>query len=118
MNMLRTVLDGYEEIRPYHNAFIEAVARSARSPDLRQQLAAHYHRQRDRVATWIVASLADTIEADDARHLASVMIATVDGLLIQTSSTQTTRRRAAIWKPSPPRPTPSFAGNRGPSTRR
>ena len=81
---LRTVLDEYDSIRPYFHAYIEALARSARSPELRQQLAAHYNRQRDRVASLLTDSLPDTIDPTDARHLASVMIATVDGLLIQT----------------------------------
>jgi AcrR family transcriptional regulator len=83
-NLLRTVLDEYESIRPYYHAYIEALARSARSPELREQLAAHYNRQRDRVAGLLTDSLTDTIDPTDARHLASVMIATVDGLLIQT----------------------------------
>ena len=81
---LRTVLDEYDSIRPYYHAYIEALARSARSPELRQQLAAHYNRQRDRIAGLLTDSLPDTINPTDARHLASVMIATVDGLLIQT----------------------------------
>jgi AcrR family transcriptional regulator len=81
---LRTVLDEYESIRPYYHAYIEALARSARSPELREQLAAHYNRQRDRVAGLLTDSLDETIDPRDARHLASVMIATVDGLLIQT----------------------------------
>jgi AcrR family transcriptional regulator len=84
MNPLRTVLDEYDSIRPYYHAYIEALARSARSPELREQLAAHYNRQRDRVAGWLTDSLHDTIDPNDARHLASLMIATVDGLLIQT----------------------------------
>jgi AcrR family transcriptional regulator len=84
MDLLRTVLDDYDSIRPYYHAYIEALARSARSPELREQLAAHYNRQRDRVAGLLIDSLQDTIDPDDARHLASVMIATVDGLLIQT----------------------------------
>jgi AcrR family transcriptional regulator len=83
-NSLRTVLDEYDSIRPYYHAYIEALARSARSPELREQLAAHYNRQRDRVAGLLTDSLHDTIDPNDARHLASVMIATVDGLLIQT----------------------------------
>jgi AcrR family transcriptional regulator len=83
-NSLRTVLDDYDSIRPYYHAYIEALARSARSPALRAQLAAHYNRQRDRVAGWLTDSLPDTIDPNDARHLASLMIATVDGLLIQT----------------------------------
>ncbi len=83
-DLLRTVLDEYDSIRPYYHAYIEALARSARSPELREQLAAHYNRQRDRVAGLLTDSLPDTIDPHDARHLASVMIATVDGLLIQT----------------------------------
>jgi AcrR family transcriptional regulator len=81
---LRTVLDEYDSIRPFFHAYIEALARSARSPELRQQLAAHYNRQRDRVAGLLTGSLDDTTDPNNARHLASVMIATVDGLLIQT----------------------------------
>jgi len=84
MSSLRTVLDEYDAIRPYYHAFIEALARSARSPALRQQLAAHYERQRERVAGWIVGSLGDAIEPDEAHHLASLLIGTVDGLLVQT----------------------------------
>lgn len=84
MDSLRAVLDDYESIRPYFHAYIEALARSARSPALRQQLAAHYNRQRDRVAGLLNDSLPATIDPEAARHLASVMIATVDGLLIQT----------------------------------
>jgi len=83
-DLLGTVLDEYDSIRPYYHAYIEALARSARSPELREQLASHYNRQRDRVAGLLTDSLGETIDPDDARHLASVMIATVDGLLIQT----------------------------------
>lgn len=81
---LRVVLDEYDSIRPYHQAFIEALARSARSPELRQQLAAHYGRQRDRVAGWIADSLGDALEPREARHIASLMISAADGMLIQT----------------------------------
>ena len=81
---LQAVLDEYDSIRPYFNAYIEALARSARSRALRDQLAAHYNRQRDRVADLLTDSLGDTIRPSDARHLASVMIAMVDGLFIQT----------------------------------
>lgn len=83
-NSLRAVLDEYDSIRPYYHAYIEALARSARSPELREQLAAHYNRQRDRIGGLLTDSLGDTVHPDNARHLASVMIATVDGLLIQT----------------------------------
>jgi len=81
---LRVVLDEYDSIRPYYLAFIEALARSARSPKLREQLAAHYNRQRDRIAGWIAESLTDTLAHDEARHLASLLIGTADGMLIQS----------------------------------
>jgi len=77
------MLDEYESIRPYYNAFIEALARSARSPELREQLAAHYNRQRERIAGWIEESLPDTLSRWQARHLASLLLATADGMLIQ-----------------------------------
>src|SRR5919197_2258063 len=46
----RAVLDDFDEVRPYFLAFIEALPRSARSPELAERLATHYERQRDRVA--------------------------------------------------------------------
>ncbi len=82
---MRAVLDEHESMRPYYLAFIEALARSARSPQLREHLAAHYRRQRDRVAGWILEALGEgTLERDDARHLASLLLATADGMLIQS----------------------------------
>jgi AcrR family transcriptional regulator len=82
---MRAVLDEHESIRPYYLAFIEALARSARSPELREQLAAHYRRQRERIAGWILEALGDdAIAAADARHLASMLLATADGMLIQS----------------------------------
>ncbi len=82
---MRAVLDEHESMRPYYLAFIEALARSARSPALREQLAAHYRRQRDRVAGWILEALGEgTLEREDARHLASLLLATADGMLIQS----------------------------------
>ncbi len=80
---LGVVLDEYDSIRPYYNAFIEALARSARSPELRRQLAAHYSRQRERIAGWIVDALGGALEAPEARRIASLMLATADGMLIQ-----------------------------------
>jgi AcrR family transcriptional regulator len=80
---LSVVLDEHESIRPYYNAFIEALARSARSPELREQLAAHYNRQRERVAGWIEESMPGTLSPVQTRHLASLMLATADGMLVQ-----------------------------------
>jgi AcrR family transcriptional regulator len=82
---MRAVLDEHESIRPYYLAFIEALARSARSPELREQLAAHYRRQRERVAGWIREALGENaLAAEDARNLASLLLATADGMLIQS----------------------------------
>ncbi len=80
---LSLALDEHESIRPYYLAFIEALARSARSPQLREQLAAHYNRQRERIAAWIEESLPGRLSAEEARHLASLMIGTADGMMIQ-----------------------------------
>jgi AcrR family transcriptional regulator len=80
---LSLALDEHESIRPYYLAFIEALARSARSPQLREQLAAHYNRQRERIAGWIEESLPGRLSAQEAVHLASLMIATADGIMIQ-----------------------------------
>jgi AcrR family transcriptional regulator len=80
---LAVVLDEYDAIRPYYHAFIEALARSARSPELRRQLAAHYERQRERIAGWILAAADGALELHEARHIASLMLGTADGMLIQ-----------------------------------
>lgn len=80
---LGAVIDDHEAIRPYYLAYIAALARSVRSRALRRQLAAHYNRQRDRVANWINDTLDDALTREQARHFASLMIATADGMLIQ-----------------------------------
>lgn len=83
LGWLRALLDEFDSMRPYYQAFIEALARSARSPQLRAQLAAHYNRQRDRVSRWFTDSLDGALGPDEASSLAALMIATADGLLIQ-----------------------------------
>jgi AcrR family transcriptional regulator len=80
---LRVALDEFDSMRPYYRAFIEALARSSRSPQLRAQLAAHYRRQRDRVADWILEAAGVTLAREQARHLASMMLGAADGLMIQ-----------------------------------
>ena len=84
LNLLGKVLDDYEQIRPYYQAFIEALARSARSPQLRRQLADHYNRQRDRITSWLTAASSGAIPSSHARHLSSALIGIADGLLIQS----------------------------------
>jgi AcrR family transcriptional regulator len=84
MRSLAVVLDEYDAIRPYHRAFVEALARSAHAPELRRQLAAHYERQRERIAAWIVEAVGGALEPRDARHIASLMLGTADGMLVQS----------------------------------
>jgi AcrR family transcriptional regulator len=79
-NSWRAVLDEFEQVRPYFLAFIEALARSAHSPALAEQLATHYERQRERVA----GMLGEGLDADEARRIATLVIATTDGLLLQS----------------------------------
>jgi AcrR family transcriptional regulator len=82
---MRAVLDEHQAMRSYYLAFIEALARSARSPQLREQLASHYRRQRDRVASWILDALPQgQLEREQARQLASLLLGTADGMLIQS----------------------------------
>ena len=76
----RAVLDEFEQVRPYFLAFIEALARSAHSPELAERLATHYERQRERVA----GMLGEGLDADEARRIATLVIATTDGLLLQS----------------------------------
>jgi AcrR family transcriptional regulator len=76
----RAVLDEFEQVRPYFLAFIEALARSAHSPELAERLAIHYERQRERVG----GMLGEGLDADVARRIATLVIATTDGLLLQS----------------------------------
>ncbi len=84
MSSLGAVLDQYDAIRPFYRAFIEALARSARDPALRRQLAAHYERQRERIATWIVQAAGDAVQPRHAHDIASLMLGTADGMLVQS----------------------------------
>jgi AcrR family transcriptional regulator len=79
----RAVLDGFDEMRPYYQAFIEALARSARSPELSRRLAEHYNRQRQRVAGMLADAFCDSLDEDGARHMATLLIAITDGLMLQ-----------------------------------
>jgi AcrR family transcriptional regulator len=76
----RAILDEFEEVRPYFLAFIEALARSTRSPALAERLAVHYERQRERVIGMLGAGLG----AEEGRRIATLVIATTDGLLLQS----------------------------------
>lgn len=66
-------------------AYVEALAQALRVPELRAQLAGHYQRARQRVATLVAASLGEGWTAEDARcrAVAALVIAACDGLALQ-----------------------------------
>lgn len=63
-------------------AFVEALAQAERAPELRAQMAAGYQRYRRAVARHLRAAVPRLTEVD-AASLASLLIATFDGLLVQ-----------------------------------
>jgi AcrR family transcriptional regulator len=81
---LEMILDDFDAMRPYFLGFIQIVAGSERSPETREQLVAHYRRQRDTVTTMITESLSDGIDPEDARHIASLLMSVSDGLMLQS----------------------------------
>ena len=74
----------FAEHRPLIVAFVEALAQSVRSDELRSQLADIYEESRAAVARLVEASLGETDVAEDQlRAVASFMIAVCDGLMLQ-----------------------------------
>lgn len=63
-------------------AYVEAWAQAERSPELRRQLAEHYREFRSSTAS-LVQSLAAPPDAPDPEALAAILVAVVDGLMIQ-----------------------------------
>jgi AcrR family transcriptional regulator len=88
-------------------AYVEALAQAMRVPELRSQLADHYRRTRAMVASLVAASLGDGSSADDppCRAVASMVIATCDGLAMQSlldpdslpSADDLSAGLAAVW---------------------
>ena len=76
--------ESFAEHRPLIVAFVEALAQTVRSDELRRQLADIYESRRAAVARLVEASLGETDVADrDIRAVASFMIAVCDGLMLQ-----------------------------------
>jgi AcrR family transcriptional regulator len=76
--------ESFEEHRPLVVAFVEAMAQSMRSDELRAQLADVYEEGRAAVGRLVEASLGETdISPERLRAAASFMIAVCDGLLLQ-----------------------------------
>jgi AcrR family transcriptional regulator len=81
---LELILDDFDAMRPYFLGFIQIVAGSERSPETREQLIAHYRKQRATVTAMITESLSDDIDPEDARHIASLLMGVSDGLMLQS----------------------------------
>lgn len=81
---LEMILDDFDAMRPYFLGFIQIVADSERSPEARARLIAHYRKQRDTVAEMVTESLGDSIDPEDARHIASLLMGVSDGLMLQS----------------------------------
>lgn len=78
------MLDTIESQRHLCVAFVEALAQAERSPELREQMAAGYELYRQAVAAHLQTALGVSGDPDeDAIALATVIIAQLDGLLIQ-----------------------------------
>jgi AcrR family transcriptional regulator len=76
--------ESFEEHRPLIVAFVEALAQSVRSDELRAQLADIYEDGRAAVGRLVEASFGETAIGDEhCRAVASFMIAVCDGLLLQ-----------------------------------
>ncbi|MFL5817142.1 MAG: TetR family transcriptional regulator C-terminal domain-containing protein [Conexibacter sp.] len=90
---LEMILDDFDAMRPYFLGLI--VAGSERSPETRERLITHYRTQRDTVTTMVTQSLSDSIDPEDARHIASLLMGVSDGLMLQSlidpNSTPTSR---------------------------
>jgi AcrR family transcriptional regulator len=81
---LELILDDFDAMRPYFLGFIQIVAGSERSPETREQLIAHYRKQRDTVTAMIAEPLSASIDPEDARHIASLLMSVSDGLMLQS----------------------------------
>ncbi len=81
----RSILDGFSEAQPLFAAFLEALLQARRSPELRRGLAEHYAEQRRRVGAVIAGGeRGGALAPRTTEILASVLIAVVDGLLLQS----------------------------------
>jgi AcrR family transcriptional regulator len=71
-----------QEGRPIAIGYLEAWTQSQRSPDLREQLSAHYREFRTATAA-IVTSSAPEGSTVDLEALSAVLVAVADGLIVQ-----------------------------------
>ena len=78
------ILDDFDAMRPYFLGFIQIVAGIEGSPDTREQLVAHYRKQRDTVSAMVTESFSKSIDPEGARHVASLLMSVSDGLMLQS----------------------------------
>lgn len=72
-----------EQNRPFLVAFVEALAQSAHSEELRAQLAAMYQQNRKAVTALVEECCTPTDVDVDTSAVASILIGIVDGLMLQ-----------------------------------
>ena len=77
------MLGSFDELRPVLTGFVESVAQSAWSPEVRETLAQHYAHLREQVAEMVRASLGPDSQAS-AEVVASFLIAVCDGFMLQS----------------------------------
>jgi AcrR family transcriptional regulator len=81
----RSILEDFPDTQPLFAAFLEALLQARRSPKLQARLAEHYCEQRRRVATALTGQSEDDVPPTrTVEMLASLLIAVVDGLLLQS----------------------------------
>ena len=80
---LRAMVDRFEELRPFLVAFVEAYPPATRDERLRELLARGYARCRAASESTLERSLAPEVSPEQCRVLASLIIALVDGLILQ-----------------------------------
>ncbi|HTA06114.1 MAG TPA: TetR/AcrR family transcriptional regulator [Solirubrobacteraceae bacterium] len=99
---LELILDDFDAMRPYFLGFIQIVADSGRSSETREQLMEHYRKQRATVTAMITEWLRGSVNPGDARHIASLLMAISDGLMLQSlidpDSAPTSRQLTAALK--------------------
>lgn len=80
----RPLVEAFPEKLPLFVVFLEALLQAQRSPELRQQLAAHYAEQRRRAGAMVRAAMGAQAPPDRRLEVStSFMIAVSDGLMVQ-----------------------------------
>lgn len=83
--LAKALLGDFPETQPLFAAFLEALLQARRSPELSAQLAEHYAEQRRRVAQLVIGErVGPEVPERAVQVMASVLIAVVDGLLLQS----------------------------------